>query len=355
MTASTIVTNTEPDVCSTIADFRRARREFPRSATVGFVPTMGALHDGHADLFRRARAECDIVVGSVFINPTQFAPHEDLDRYPRQLEQDIELLASEGLADVVFAPTKEEMYSPDHRMYVDPVGFDDLPEGIARPGFFRGVVTIVTKLLNVVQPDLAYFGQKDALQCISIKKLVEDLNMPVGVVVCETTREPDGVAMSSRNAYMAPEERAAAPVVYLSLQAAADARKRAVDAGRHASRKEILAAVEAVLSAEPLVTTIEYLSVGCPVTMAELEEVGREGAIVSLALRMGAVVRLIDNIVLPPLVTSEVFAPPPPLPQQEPQQQQQPRPKTTVTSGITDSRSVASVSADSNASWGRQQ
>ncbi|CAM9511982.1 unnamed protein product [Ectocarpus sp. 6 AP-2014] len=292
--------HSEPGVFSTIADFRRARRSLPHDASVGFVPTMGALHEGHLDLFRRARRECDIVVGSVFVNPAQFAPHEDLDRYPRQLEQDLQLLGGEGLVDLVFAPTREEMYSPDHRIYVDPLGFDDLPEGVARPGFFRGVATVVTKLLNVVQPDLAFFGQKDALQCVLVKRLVEDLNMPVTVVVSETTREADGLAMSSRNAYMSAEERAAAPAVYLSLRAAADARQRGADAGRNASRKELVAAAEEVLSAQPLITSVDYLSVGSPATMEELEEIGQAGAVVSVAVRLGSV-RLIDNVVLPPL------------------------------------------------------
>ncbi|CAM9506048.1 unnamed protein product [Scytosiphon promiscuus] len=290
----------EPGVHSTISDFRRARRNLPRDATVGFVPTMGALHEGHADLFRRARRECDVVVGSVFVNPAQFAPHEDLDRYPRQLQRDLDLLATEGLVDLLFAPTRGEMYPPEHRIYVDPVGFDELPEGAARPGFFRGVATVVTKLLNVVQPDLAFFGQKDALQCVLVKRLVEDLNMPVEVVVSETRREADGLAMSSRNAYMSEEERAAAPAVYLSLKAAAEARRRAVEDGRQASRQELVAAAEAVLSSEPLVSSVDYLSVGSSATMEELDEVGPAGAIISVAARLGSV-RLIDNVVLPPL------------------------------------------------------
>lgn len=285
---------------STIADFRRARRALPRESSIGFVPTMGALHAGHVDLFRRARSECDVVVGSVFVNPAQFAPHEDLDRYPRQLERDLELLATEGLVDLVFAPTRSEMYSPAHRVYVDPSGFDELAEGASRPGFFRGVATVVTKLLNVVQPDRAYFGQKDALQCVLVKRLVEDLNIPVEVVVSETRREADGLALSSRNAYMSPPERAAAPAVHLALQAAAEARARAAEAGRHASRQELVAAAEAILSAQPLVTSVDYLSVGCPTTMEELDEIGEAGAVISVAVRLGAV-RLIDNVVLPPI------------------------------------------------------
>ncbi|CAM9486750.1 unnamed protein product, partial [Choristocarpus tenellus] len=270
-------------------------RALARDAVVGFVPTMGALHDGHADLFRQAREQCDVVVGSVFVNPTQFAPHEDLDSYPRQLELDIELLASEGLVDLIFAPTREVMYSENHKMYLDPVGFDDLPEGKARPGFFRGVATVVTKLLNMVQPTKAYFGQKDALQCVLVKRLVEDLNIDVDVVVGETCREADGLAMSSRNVYLDQAQRTAAPVVYRSILAAVEEHRRAD--GRQATRMEMVAAAEAVLAAEPLVTGVDYISIGSPHTMEEVEVVGPEGAVVSAAVRLGGV-RLIDNNVI---------------------------------------------------------
>jgi pantoate--beta-alanine ligase len=173
-------------IYSSISSFRTARAALGK--TVGFVPTMGALHEGHLALFRRARAENDIVVASIFVNPAQFAPHEDFGLYPRQLVQDVALLAAEGLADAVFAPSKEDMYGPHHCVYADPQGMEQLPEGAARPGFFRGVATVVAKLFNIVQPTRAYFGQKDALQCIVIRRLVADLNFPIEVSLTFTPR-----------------------------------------------------------------------------------------------------------------------------------------------------------------------
>jgi pantoate--beta-alanine ligase len=172
-------------IYSTISSFRTARAALGK--TVGFVPTMGALHEGHLALFRRARAENDVVVASIFVNPTQFAPHEDFGLYPRQLVQDVALLAAEGLADAVFAPSKEDMYGPHHCVYADPQGMELLPEGAARPGFFRGVATVVAKLFNIVQPTRAYFGQKDALQCVVIRRLVADLNFPIEVSITFST------------------------------------------------------------------------------------------------------------------------------------------------------------------------
>ncbi|CAM9515819.1 unnamed protein product, partial [Phaeothamnion confervicola] len=171
----------EVAVYHTIGGFRAARRSLPLGKTVAFVPTMGALHEGHLSLFHRARRESDVVVASIFVNPTQFAPHEDLDKYPRQLETDRALLQREGLADMIFAPSPKEMYAPHHCVFVDPIGFDALPEGMARPGFFRGVATVVCKLFNVVQPDKAIFGQKDALQCVLIRRMVE-VRFPVFVI-----------------------------------------------------------------------------------------------------------------------------------------------------------------------------
>ncbi|CAM9524440.1 unnamed protein product [Discosporangium mesarthrocarpum] len=280
-------------------------RALAHDAVVGFVPTMGALHEGHVNLFRLAREECDIVIGSIFVNPAQFAPHEDLDRYPRQLDADIELLSSEGLVDLVFAPTREEMYGENHRVYVDPIGFDDLPEGKARPGFFRGVATVVTKLFNLVQPNKAFFGQKDALQCVVIKRLVEDLNMDIEVVIGPTCRESDGLAMSSRNAYLDPSARAAAPIVHRSLLAAAEAHGQAVEEDRRVTREELVATVEAALATEPLVTEVDYISVGSPENMEELQAVGPPGAVLSIAVRLGAV-RLIDNIVIGPEASTRI-------------------------------------------------
>ncbi|KAG5177689.1 hypothetical protein JKP88DRAFT_331987, partial [Tribonema minus] len=293
-----------PKICSTVEEFREARRALA-GKRVGFVPTMGALHAGHLSLFRAARAENEAVVASIFVNPAQFAPHEDFDKYPRQLEKDVALLHKEGLADLVFAPTSAVMYGPHHCVYVDPHGVEALSEGAARPGFFRGVATVVAKLFNVVQPDAAYFGQKDALQCVVIRRMVADLNFPLKVRVLPTARDADGLALSSRNAYLTPDERAAAPVVHRALLAARAAWQRGVAAAAAAgsaaaaARADLEAVARAELAAEPLVAAVEYVSVGCRETMAELESVTAAGAVVSVAVKVGGV-RLIDNMVLGP-------------------------------------------------------
>lgn len=199
-----------------------------RFARVGFVPTMGALHAGHLSLCDLARdggyvasndsTRSDFLVSSIFVNPTQFAPHEDLGTYPRTWDSDVEKLVSKG-ADVVFAPTAAAMYPPatPHRTFVELAGIDRSPEGAARPGFFRGVATVVTKLLSAVSPTVAAFGQKDGIQCVVIKQLVRDLNLPTSILIGPTMREADGLAMSSRNVYLSPEQRAAAPAIYKAL------------------------------------------------------------------------------------------------------------------------------------------
>ena len=209
-----------------------------RMARVGFVPTMGALHAGHLSLCDLARAGCygsttasagsdptchsDYLVSSIFVNPTQFAPHEDLSTYPRTWDSDLEKLSAKG-ADVVFAPTAAAMYPPaaPHRTFVELAGIDGTPEGAARPGFFRGVATVVTKLLTAVSPTLAAFGQKDGIQCIVIKQLVRDLNLPTQILIGATTREADGLAMSSRNVYLSPQQRTVAPSIYRVISAVA--------------------------------------------------------------------------------------------------------------------------------------
>ena len=235
-----------------------------RRARVGFVPTMGALHDGHASLFTAARSPTampDFVVASIFVNPTQFAPHEDLASYPRPADSDAALLRAHGV-DVLFQPTARAMYPSEtpFRSFIDPAGADDAtPEGIARPGFFRGVATVVTKLLSIVEPTAAVFGAKDAVQCIIVRALVRDLNLRPRIIIAPTVREADGLAMSSRNAYLSPEERSAAPAMYASLRAAlrelretpegrayADAEARA----RRARLTEIAAAATAAGAAD---------------------------------------------------------------------------------------------------------
>ncbi len=245
-------------------------------------------------MIEEARRKNDIVVASIYVNPTQFGPNEDLDKYPRQLEKDTEVLEQMGV-DHLFCPL--EMYGEYHRCFVDPVGFDDLREGKARPGHFRGVATIVAKLLNIVQPHKAYFGQKDAAQCVLIKRLVDDLDMDVNINIMDTVRESDGLAMSSRNAYLTEEERKKAVVLHQSLKAGKEIYEASFAAELPIDASIIRDTVFRILESEPLVTKIEYVAVDSKETMAELKEVDTDGAIVSIACKIGNV-RLIDNIVL---------------------------------------------------------
>jgi len=302
-------------VHESIKSIRSMRKKLPSSLSVGYVPTMGALHDGHLSLVKEARSKNDVVIASIFVNPTQFGKGEDLDKYPRQMEQDSKLLQEFGV-DHLFAPNKELMYGKNHMTFVDPIGFDDIPEGVSRPGHFRGVATVVTKLFNIVQPTNAYFGQKDAAQCTLIRRIVDDLNMDVNVQVLDTIRETDGLAMSSRNAYLTPKERMISPVVYKSLCAAkqfyhmiflgsvSSSMEEEEDDGKETEGKEfsipsntLRDIVEEVLRSEPLVTDIQYVSVDDRETMRPIDVVGKDGAVISLACKVGSV-RLIDNIVL---------------------------------------------------------
>ena len=198
-------------IIHTIAEYQEARRSLQGS--LGLVPTMGYLHEGHLSLVRRARDENDTCAAWIFVNPLQFGPSEDYERYPRDEARDIELLEQEGV-DLLFMPSAEEIYPPGFSTYVEAQGVSEQLEGRVRPGHFRGVATVVLKFFNIMAPNRAYFGQKDAQQVVVLKKLVRDLNLPVELVICPTVREPDGLAMSSRNAYLTPEERAAAPVLY---------------------------------------------------------------------------------------------------------------------------------------------
>ncbi|WP_448592209.1 pantoate--beta-alanine ligase [Thermoflexus hugenholtzii] len=275
-------------VVHTIAEARAVRRALP--GTWGFVPTMGYLHEGHLSLVRRARAENDRVAVSIFVNPTQFGPHEDYARYPRDLERDLRLLEPLGV-DLVFVPSVEEMYPPGFQTWVIVEEVSRPLEGASRPGHFRGVATVVAKLFNILQPDRAYFGQKDAQQTVVIRRMVQDLNIPVEIVICPTVREPDGLAMSSRNTYLSPEERRAATVLFRALQAA----KARYEAGERDAER-LREAMREVIRAEPL-ARIDYVSVAHPETLQELEQV--EGpALLSLAVYIGTT-RLIDNIMLP--------------------------------------------------------
>jgi pantoate--beta-alanine ligase len=274
---------------ATIAEVRAWRGS--GSGPLGLVPTMGYLHAGHVSLVERARRENARVAASLFVNPTQFGPSEDLARYPRDLERDKALLEAAG-CDLLFAPTVEEMYRAGATTFVD-VGPVSAPlEGDRRPGHFRGVATVVLKLFNIVQPDRAYFGQKDAQQLAVIRRLTRDLDVPVEIVACPTVREPDGLAMSSRNAYLTPEQRRAAPVLYRALSAA-----RVLWARGERDCGQLRQAVRRTLDAEPLART-DYVSAADPETFAELEAAGGP-VLLSLAVFLGKA-RLIDNVLLEP-------------------------------------------------------
>ncbi len=275
-------------VIKTVADFREARRQV--AGSLGFVPTMGYLHDGHLSLVRAARAGNDCVAASIFVNPTQFGPNEDLSRYPRDLERDLAMLRAEG-TDLVFAPGVEDMYPQGFATHVDVTGpLTARLEGAARPGHFKGVATVVTKLFNIVQPTRAYFGQKDAQQALVIKKIVADLDMNLEVIVMPTVREEDGLAMSSRNVYLKAKEREAALVLSRSLALARDKWSRG-----EKDAERIREDMRKLIESEPL-AKIDYVSIADASTLEELETLDKL-ALISLAVRVGNT-RLIDNILL---------------------------------------------------------
>jgi pantoate--beta-alanine ligase len=267
---------------------RRLRREENR--TIGFVPTMGALHEGHLRLIHEARALCDVVVVSVFVNPTQFGPSEDFNAYPRDLTHDSALLAEYNV-DYVFAPTVEEIYPPGFSTYVTVEGLTDKLEGASRPGHFRGVTTVVAILLNVVRPNFAFFGQKDAQQSIVVKRMVVDLGFNTEIVVLPTVREESGLALSSRNAYLVAGERQAATVLNRALMKA----RAAYNEGEH-NAAHLLEIVRTAIAKEPLVR-IDYVSINDAQTLAEVEKIDDRPALLSLAAFVGKT-RLIDNVVL---------------------------------------------------------
>jgi pantoate--beta-alanine ligase len=274
-------------IVSTLPDLRSARLSF--SGTVGLVPTMGYLHDGHLSLVRRAREECDHIVVSIFVNPTQFGPNEDLSKYPRDLERDLSLIEPLG-ADLVWMPTAEMMYPEGYQTWVEVEAMTRPLEGAMRPGHFRGVTTIVAKLFNGVQPNRAYFGQKDAQQAAVIRQMTRDLNFPIEIVVCPIIREPDGLAMSSRNVYLDPGQRKAATVLYRSLSAAKEAYERG-----ERDAETLRQVMKDVLRSEPLAQA-QYVSCADYDTLEELETVKRK-TLLSMAVFMGKT-RLIDNFVL---------------------------------------------------------
>jgi pantoate--beta-alanine ligase len=275
-------------VVTTLPELRAALAALPNS--IGFVPTMGYLHAGHLALVAQAKAENAAVVVSIFVNPLQFGPNEDLSRYPRDLERDQALL-TDAQVDLLWLPTPAVLYPAGFQTYVT-VKYVSLPlEGSRRPGHFDGVATVVTKLLNAVQPQRAYFGQKDAQQVVVLRRLVTDLNMPVEMVVCPIQRASDGLALSSRNVYLNTAERQAAPVLYLALQAA----QQMAAAGE--TRAETLRTlVRQVIAAEPL-AQLEYVSLADRETLDELDELVPGQAVLSLAARFSTT-RLIDNVLL---------------------------------------------------------
>jgi pantoate--beta-alanine ligase len=281
------------EVVTDIAPLRQAVAEARRQGrTIGLVPTMGALHAGHLSLIKAARADMGHVVVSIFVNPTQFGPSEDLSRYPRPLERDVELCCEAGV-DLVFHPALEVMYPPDYRTFVEVAGLQDVLCGASRPGHFRGVATVVLKLFNLVQPDRAYFGQKDAQQVRLLQQMVRDLNVPVEIRVCPIVREADGLALSSRNEYLEAEERCRAIVLYRTLTEA----RRRIEAGERDGATVRQAMVEQIASVPGAV--LDYAAV---VDADSLQALGRIDAgrpvLLALAVRFGGT-RLIDNLLIP--------------------------------------------------------
>lgn len=274
-------------IASSIAEMRELRRQLPEP--VGFVPTMGFLHEGHLSLVRRARAENKSVVASIFVNPTQFGPNDDFEAYPRDEERDLAQLEAEN-TDVILMPQPSEMYPVDASSWVVVEGLTDGLEGAARPGHFRGVTTIVAKLFNIVEPTRSYFGQKDAQQALVIQKMAKDLNMNLEVIVCPTVREPDGLAMSSRNVYLNPDERRSALVLNESLKLA----QQLFDDGERDAGL-IKRKMREMIEREPK-SEIDYISIADTSTLAELDRI-EDGALVSLVVKIGKP-RLLDNVIL---------------------------------------------------------
>ena len=277
-------------LCRSIAEMRSAVNMLKtQGLRLGFVPTMGALHDGHLSLVRAAKEKCDAVAVSIFVNPAQFGPNEDFTKYPRTFDRDREMLEKEDV-DLLFAPSTEEMYPGGQLAYVTVEGLSEKLDGKSRPGHFRGVTTIVSKLFNIIQPEIAFFGQKDAAQVAVIRRMVRDLNLPVQIVACPIVREPDGLAMSSRNRYLTPEQRTSALVLSQSLQAA----KSSFDAGERDPAKLIEVGTKTVAS-HPEVR-LDYFEIVDPDTLDSVAEI-RKPVLVAVAAFVGAT-RLIDNLVL---------------------------------------------------------
>ena len=274
---------------------RQARAE---NHVVGFIPTMGALHEGHLSLIRRAKADCSRLYASIFLNPMQFGPSEDLSKYPRTFERDVEQLKSAGV-DVLFAPDAKEIYPAGFRSYVNVEGLSDRLEGKSRPGHFRGVATVVLKLFEIVQPQFAYFGRKDAQQVRILQQMAGDLNLNTEIVVCPIVREPDGLALSSRNTYLDPAERRGATVLHHAL----DAARRELGAGTRDSL-QLQTAIRSVLSNEPLARA-DYIEIVDAETFEPVAGIAARPVYVLLAVFVGKT-RLIDNLLIEPLTGGNV-------------------------------------------------
>lgn len=278
-------------LCTDPAAMRAACRNLRASRSLGLVPTMGALHQGHLSLIAAARLGCNAVAASIFVNPTQFGPNEDFAAYPRTFEEDCRKLEAAGV-DVLFAPTAEVMYPAGNTTTIDPGEIATRLDGASRPGHFRGVATIVARLFHIVQPDRAYFGQKDAAQVAVLRHIVRDLNLPVELAVCPIVREPDGLAMSSRNRYLSPTERSRALVLSRALHAA----EKLAEQGEN-SAQALRRAMLAVFAADAE-TRIDYAAIVNPDTLLPVDDVA-SGALLAVAAFVGKT-RLIDNLLLAP-------------------------------------------------------
>jgi pantoate--beta-alanine ligase len=277
-------------ICNTIEEMRSACREAKRGGKrLGFVPTMGALHEGHLSLVRAAKASCDAVAASIFVNPLQFGPREDLQKYPRDFDRDRALLEKESV-ELLFAPSVEEMYPPGAITWVEVEGLSDRLDGRSRPGHFRGVTTVVAKLFHIVEPDAAFFGQKDAAQLAIIRRMVRDLNFPVEIIAGPIVREADGLAMSSRNTYLNPQQRKQALVLHRSLL-----RVKKLWGGGERDASTLIAAGQDEVARENSVR-LDYFEIVDADTVESTADVA-DGALVAVAALVGAT-RLIDNVVL---------------------------------------------------------
>ena len=281
-------------ICKTPAEMQSTCRKLRSSAlahSLGLVPTMGALHAGHLSLISAALAECDNVAASIFVNPTQFAPGEDYESYPRDFEADCHKLESAGVH-ILFAPSAEDMYPPDSTTFVDPGGIATRLDGASRPGHFRGVATIVARLFHIVEPDRAYFGQKDAAQVAVLRRMVRDLNIPVRIAVCPIVRESDGLALSSRNRYLSPDERRRALILSRALAAA----HKLVQQGE-TSAESLRSALLTTLSTDPQLR-LDHAAIVDPDTLLPVADTSH-GALIAVAAWIGTT-RLIDNLLLAP-------------------------------------------------------